>query len=89
MRLLPQFVLMVGGTSQLPGLDARVKRAIDARAGEPRETYVSCMAAPERHHAAWVGGSILAALPRFVDHNFVHQAEYREEGPGALHKRCV
>ena len=38
LRLLPQFVLMVGGTSMLPGLDARLKRAVDALATGPRET---------------------------------------------------
>ena len=88
MRPLPQFVLMVGGTSMLPGLETRLKRAMDTRAGVALDMYISCLQAPERHHAAWVGGSLLAHLPAFVDNNFVSLAEFSEEGVAAVHKRC-
>lgn len=93
---LPQFVLGVGGTSQMPGLSGegandigRLKKELDVRAGEVRDTYITCLEdAPERHHAAFVGGSIIAGLPSFVENNFVSRAEYLEDGIKAVNKRC-
>lgn len=43
---------------------------------------------PERHHAAWIGASILASLPQFVENNFVARAEYLEDGDSSIRKRC-
>lgn len=88
MRPLPQFVLLAGGTSLLPGLEDRLRRAVETRAGMALDMYISCARTPERHHAAWVGGSLLAHLPQFVDNNFVHLGEYSEEGASVVHKRC-
>ena len=73
LQSLPQFMLGVGGCSMIPGLEGRLKREVDARAGQPRDIYITCMPEPERYHAAFVGGSILAGLPQFVEHNFVHK----------------
>eukprot|EP00729_Bicosta_minor_P020653 gene20653-23638_t len=89
------FVLGVGGTSQMAGLSGdgikvgRLKKELDVRAGEVRDSYVTCLEqAPERHHAAFVGGSIIAGLPSFVENNFVSRAEYLEDGVKAVNKRC-
>lgn len=67
----------------------RLKKELDVRAGEVRDSYVTCLEqAPERHHAAFVGGSIIAGLPSFVENNFVSRAEYLEDGVKAVNKRC-
>eukprot|EP00041_Stephanoeca_diplocostata_P018360 m.384232 g.384232 ORF g.384232 m.384232 type:complete len:357 (-) comp20988_c0_seq1:2284-3354(-) len=89
MRALPQYILVVGGCSLLPGLQQRIEHELRAKAPVPRDIYVTCLATPERHHAAWIGASLLASLPQFVENNFVHRAEYLEEGEAAVHKRCV
>eukprot|EP00039_Didymoeca_costata_P029501 m.24925 g.24925 ORF g.24925 m.24925 type:complete len:343 (+) comp7657_c0_seq1:154-1182(+) len=88
LQSLSQFVLGVGGSSLISGLEMRLKREIDSRAGRSRDIYITCLQAPERHHAAYIGGSLLAGLPQFIDNNFVHKAEYTEEGERAIHKRC-
>ena len=46
------------------GLEDRLKMEIDTRAGVQRDIYISQMKQPERHHAAFIGGSILAGKPR-------------------------
>lgn len=88
MRSLTQFVLLVGGCSMIPGLPERLKKEIDAKCHTSRAMYITGMPIPERHHAAWVGASILAQLPQFVENNFVHKAEYAEDGVAAVNKRC-
>lgn len=89
MRTLTQFVMMSGGGSMFPGLEERLGKELDARAKIPRDIYITAIAAPERHHAAWIGGSLLASLPQFAENNFIQRAEFEEEGVGAVHKRCV
>ena len=58
------------------------------RAGVCRDIYISQMKMPERVNAAYIGGSILAGLPHFVENNYVSKAEYAEDGAKAVHKRC-
>ena len=84
---LTNFLLVCGGGSFLPGLEERIVHDVASRYRN-REFYASCLVAPERQHAAWIGGSILASLPAFVDNNFVSQGEYREEGAGVVHQKC-
>ncbi len=52
------------------------------------DMFVSVLAEPERRDAGWVGGSILASLPSFVDNNFVTKAEYQELGVQAVSQKC-
>jgi actin-related protein len=89
MRTLTQFVLMAGGASMFPGLEERLGKELDARAMIPRDIYITSISAPERHHAAWIGGSLLASLPSFAENNFVQRADFLEEGGASVHKRCV
>lgn len=89
MRKLSQFVLMVGGCSRISNIQERLKQELDAKSTLPRETFVTALATPERHHSAWVGASILANLPQFIENNFVSRAEFLESGSAAITKRCV
>jgi actin len=41
----------------------------------------------ERKHSVWLGGSTLASLATFKD-MWVSRAEYDEEGPGIVHRKC-
>lgn len=88
MRKLSQFVLVTGGCSLFPGMQERLKSELDAKAGAPRDIFITAMSVPERHHAAWIGASILASLPQFVENNFVARAEYLEDGDNSVTKRC-
>ena len=88
MKLLPSFMLGVGGGSFLPGLGQRLAKDILDRRALATAPFVSCLATPDRWHAAWVGGSLVASLPSFVENNFVAKAEYEETGRAAVHTRC-
>lgn len=83
-----RFVLGMGGCSLLPGLDSRLHHELTAGDTNGLQTYVSTLQEEERWHAAWIGGSIVASLPGFIETNFVSRAEYDEIGPAAIHKRC-
>jgi actin-related protein len=43
---------------------------------------------PERAFAPWLGGAIVAALPSF-DECVVTAADWAEQGPRALHRKCA
>eukprot|EP00911_Craspedida_sp_UC1_P001103 UC1_evm1s827 len=88
LRALSSFVLAVGGGSMLGNFGYRLSGELTQRSSYKRDIFVSALQEPERHHAAWIGGSIVSALPGFVANNFVAKAEWDEEGASAIHKRC-
>ena len=89
---MPLFYLATGGASQMPGIGERVYNDLMAgilSTSLSKQVFVSALQkAPDRHHAAWIGGSIVASLPRFIDKNFVTKAEFDEHGASIVHKRC-
>ena len=87
LKALSGFLLMTGGGSFINGLEERIKKEFAVKY-KTRELFVSCLREPERHHAAWLGGSILSCLPSFVDNNFVTRAEYQESGAAAVNQKC-
>jgi actin-related protein len=87
MRALTNFLVVCGGGSFIPGMEDRIVKEIAAK-HKSREFYASVFNAPERQHAAWIGGSILSSLPSFIDNNFVCQAEYMEEGAKIINQKC-
>ena len=86
-KALTNFLLVCGGGARLPGLEERIVHDVAAR-HRNREFYVSCFDEPERHHAAWLGGSVLASLPAFVQNNFMSKAEYHESGASFINQKC-
>jgi actin-related protein len=88
MRSLPQCVLLSGGLSQMPGLVPRVRAELEKRSAASRGYFIAALPQDDARNAAWIGGSILPALPGFVASNFVSLSEYKELGPAALHRRC-
>jgi actin len=53
----------------------------------PPEKRVRVVAAPDRKHAAWIGGSILASLSTFQT-MWMTKKDYEESGPSIIHRKC-
>jgi actin beta/gamma 1 len=56
-------LILIGGTTLLPGLDERLKKEVKYLA--PVGTNVEVISSPEREFTVWTGGSILASLGSF------------------------
>lgn len=77
-------IVLAGGSTQTKGFGERLLAELRARA--PAHTQLRIAAPPERHHSAYVGGSILASLATFPT-LWVSRAEYEETGSAVLHRR--
>eukprot|EP00274_Cyanoptyche_gloeocystis_P008289 CAMPEP_0196655176 /NCGR_PEP_ID=MMETSP1086-20130531/4918_1 /TAXON_ID=77921 /ORGANISM="Cyanoptyche gloeocystis , Strain SAG4.97" /LENGTH=374 /DNA_ID=CAMNT_0041987337 /DNA_START=198 /DNA_END=1322 /DNA_ORIENTATION=- len=78
-------IVLSGGTTMFPGIEARLAKEIAELA--PMSTKVKIVAQPERKYAVWIGGSILATLQSF-HHSWITQDEYHEHGPSIVHRKC-
>jgi len=89
-RDLYENVVLSGGTTMYPGLDARLQREIEARVPHAAASgaRIGVVAPPERKFSVWIGGSILASLSTFQN-QWVTKAEYDENGPGIVHIKCL
>lgn len=85
--LLLSNIVVVGGSSLLPGLIRRLDTEINALFPGPRIRLTAPSNTVERKYASWLGGSILASLGTFHQ-NWISQKEYGEHGPGIVEKRC-
>eukprot|EP00038_Savillea_parva_P019171 m.26680 g.26680 ORF g.26680 m.26680 type:complete len:496 (+) comp4337_c0_seq1:141-1628(+) len=75
-------VVLAGGTSMLTGMAERVRGELSAMV--PGTVEVTVHEPPQRHLAAWVGGSILASAKHFGFH-WVSREEYLEYGLELAH----
>ncbi|NXT78308.1 ACT protein, partial [Zapornia atra] len=73
----PPCLLLAGGTTLLSGFPQRLATEL----GVPTE------AAPRRHAAAWLGGSLVASLDAFQG-AWVSRDAYSEGGPATVHPHC-
>eukprot|EP00028_Trichosphaerium_sp_Am-I-7-wt_P012523 CAMPEP_0168538884 /NCGR_PEP_ID=MMETSP0405-20121227/21459_1 /TAXON_ID=498012 /ORGANISM="Trichosphaerium sp, Strain Am-I-7 wt" /LENGTH=237 /DNA_ID=CAMNT_0008568263 /DNA_START=151 /DNA_END=868 /DNA_ORIENTATION=- len=79
-------IVLSGGCTMIPGIEDRMhKKTIDYAAPGYN---IRVVAMPERKHAAWIGGSILASLSNFQDKCITKQ-DYDEYGPSIVHKKCL
>ena len=78
-------IVLAGGNTLLPGLAERLLKEVQVLA--PSDANVSVVARPNRKHAAWIGGSVMASMASF-ERMCVSKAEYEEAGPGAVHAKC-
>jgi len=78
-------IVLSGGTTMFPGIDARLSKEIQALA--PPSVKVKIVAPPERKYSVWIGGSILSSLSTFQD-MWIAKDEYDESGPGIVHRKC-
>lgn len=82
-------VLLCGGSSLFPGFESRF--GAELRRGDASEVVAVAaahvVAGPSRHLAVWVGGSILASLRAFQS-CWVLKAQYEEQGPHIVYRKC-
>ena len=78
-------IVLSGGNTMFPGISDRMTKEIKALA--PASMQPMVVASAERKYMVWVGGSILSSLNTF-NHMFVTRAEYQENGPNIIHRKC-
>lgn len=79
-------IVLTGAGTTYPGFADRMQKEIVSLA--PTGTRVKVIAPPERVNSSWIGGSILSSLGTFQP-MWVTKAEYDEEGPSIVHRRCL
>jgi len=77
-------IVSAGGSTMFPGIAERMAKELAARV--PSSMNVRVVAVPDRIHAAWIGGSILASLSTFNE--WISKAEYEEAGSSIVHRKC-
>mmetsp|Transcript_19009 Transcript_19009/g.21309 ORF Transcript_19009/g.21309 Transcript_19009/m.21309 type:complete len:227 (-) Transcript_19009:38-718(-) len=78
-------IILAGGSTLFEGINRRLEYEIQQLASSNNRIEVSYPA--ERKYSVWLGGSILGALSTFQS-MWITEAEYQEEGPGIIHKKC-
>jgi actin len=79
-------IVLSGGTTMFNGLPERIEKEIVRLA--PATMKIKVIAPPERKYAVWIGGSILASLATFPQMVITHE-EYKDVGPGIVHRMCI
>ena len=82
-REMAKKIYLSGSTTLLPGLQERLQKEVAALT--PGGLTIEVHAAPTRHHAAYLGASVLAGLSSFQSY-LVTQEEWNLEGIDALRK---
>lgn len=75
-------ILLIGGTTLLPGLKERLKREVQTLA--PVGTRPKVHDPNEREYTVWTGGSILASLGTF-QRMMISKEQYEEQGSRIIH----
>lgn len=76
-------LVMVGGTSMLPGLRERLQKELELLGPTQKMRVV---AQPERKYSVWIGCSIHACMPSFQQ-SWISKEEYDESGPSYTGRR--
>jgi actin-related protein len=81
-------VVLAGGTSVIEGFADRLQVELyklipHGRNDIPTRVY----APPERKYSTFIGGSMLALLPTFID-MCITRDDYDEDGPSIIHRKC-
>ncbi|KAG8795829.1 actin [Serendipita sp. 398] len=79
-------IAVSGGTTMFSGISDRLNSELIKLF--PFRTRVRVLASPDRQHAAWIGGSIVASLSTF-DKFCVTRGEYTDIGPAIVHRKRV
>jgi len=77
-------VVLSGGTTMFPGFADRMQKELSALA--PSTMKIKIIAS-ETKYSAWIGGSILASLPTFLQ-MWISKEEYDESGPAIINRKC-
>lgn len=81
-----QHVMLAGGSSMFPGIEARLTKELIALA--PVGSAVKVLAPADRRISCFVGGTLLCKLSTFAD-VCITKDEYEENGPTIVHKKCA
>lgn len=83
-------IVLSGGTTMYPGVDARLLKEVTqlANEGGSGNVKVKIIAPPERKYSVWIGGSILCSLSTFQS-LWITKDEYDESGPSIVHRKCM
>mmetsp|Transcript_162982 Transcript_162982/g.313067 ORF Transcript_162982/g.313067 Transcript_162982/m.313067 type:complete len:379 (-) Transcript_162982:114-1250(-) len=84
-RDLYKNIVLSGGNTMFPGIDARLAKEVKALA--PTNVNVKVAASPQRRYLVWMGASIVAQLSSF-NQLLIWKADYDEVGPGIVHQKC-
>ncbi|XP_066214180.1 actin-like protein 9 [Saccopteryx leptura] len=82
---MAQNVLLCGGSSLFVGLKDRFRREL--LRSLPCEVHLVVAVEPIRNFSVWIGGSILASLRSFQS-CWVLRAQYEEQGPQIVYRKC-
>ncbi|KAK0062931.1 actin gamma [Biomphalaria pfeifferi] len=77
-------ILLSGGTSLFEGLANRLQHELTSL--NPQNPQAKVHARRDRHLAAWIGGSVFAALPTFQQLQ-ITKKEYQEAGPSIIKRK--
>jgi len=79
-------IVLCGGTTLLPGFSERLKKELKKLLPPAANVSISQNEATEKRYSVWIGGSILASVPKFDD-MVLTKEDYEEEGRSAVHNR--
>ncbi|CAH0038225.1 unnamed protein product [Clonostachys rhizophaga] len=77
-------IVLAGGSTLFPGIQDRMHTEMTGLA--PSSSKVNVVALPERNHASWIGGSMVASLSTFQKMCVLYE-EYDEVGPTIVLRR--
>lgn len=80
--------VICGGSSLFPGFAERFDN--EMRSLAPCKAKINIVAKAERHHSAWLGGSMLAAVSgnnSALKRMFISRDEYQEVGPSITRRK--
>ena len=78
-------ILLAGGSTQFPGIAARLTKELTTLA--PPSTVIKVVAPPARRFSAWIGGALLSSLSTFGQ-MWITRQEYDESGPSIVQRKC-
>lgn len=78
-------IVLAGGNTMFEGMQARVRKEIQALAPSPMAPEVFSPA--DRKYSSWLGGAILSLISRF-DSMWITKKEYDEDPKNICHRKC-
>lgn len=69
----------------IPGLPDRLQNEMKKLSSST--SRIRFLVQPDRSHAVWIGGSILASFPAFQK-AYISKLDYNEYGPSIIHRTC-
>ena len=86
-KKLTENVLLAGANTLFDGLPEMLFKKTKVE-GKERTVTLKLAATAVREHSAWLGGTIIAKMPAYLD-QLVTPEEYEEEGPRSVHRHNV